>query len=373
MKKELEKHFEFLSKMSVKEYVFYRTWHQINNQKWIGKNLNKIQQIKHNIWKADTPEDYLKIEPKIIIPQKPKEHLEWRILRFFISSAHTLATPGRSIRATVIDKPTGKYLGVMQLVSDFSTLKPRDDYIGWTKQIKEKDKMLNYLAMGATLVPTQPLGYNFLGGKLMALLLCSDVIHNYWNNRYPQPIAALTTTSLFGGFSQYTGLKYWKKLGTTSGEILLEPNDTINLKLRHWMRDNYPEEFEKAGNGSRPKARILNFCYSRIGFRPPKNKAPRGVYFCEMYENAKDFLNKKTADLGKQNFDNSIDALTKLWKEKYASKRINNLLKNDRYNTDSLFYDDIIGMNWEDSKKLYLDDPQYIPKPPQNKFDLFFT
>ena len=56
-----------------------------------------------------------------------------------------------------------------------------------------------------------------------------------------------------------------------------------------------------------------------------------------------------------------------------ASKRINNLLKNDRYNTDSLFYDDIIGMNWEDSKKLYLDDPQYIPKPPQNKFDLFFT
>jgi len=46
-----------------------------------------------------------------------------------------------------------------------------------------------------------------------------------------------------------------------------------------------------------------------------------------------------------------------LWKEKYAAKRINNLMNAERQNlTETLFYDDIIGMTWEECKQKYLGD-----------------
>jgi hypothetical protein len=46
--------------------------------------------------------------------------------------------------------------------------------------------------------------------------------------------------------------------------------------------------------------------------------------------------------------------LTELWKTKYASKRIHSLVKNDRVSDETLFYDDLIGMSWQDVKDKYL-------------------
>ena len=373
MKQELKEHFKFLSTLNIKEITLYRTWNQINNDKWVLKEKKKIEQVKNNIWMPESPEDYLNLEPYIIIPTKPKEHLTWRILRYFTSSAPTLPIPGRGMRITVIDKVSGKYLGIMEMVSDFGTLKPRDDYIGWTKKIKEENKMLNYLAMGATIVPTQPLGFNYVGGKLMSLILCCDKVENVWNSKYKEPLLGITTTSLYGGFSQYTGLKNWKKCGTTEGKILLEPDSTVNLKLRHWMRDNYPDEFEKAKKASRMKTRILYFCYVRLKVKSPENRAPRGVYFCELYDKSVPFLKMDSNSYGDRKFDNSLKTLVKLWKEKYASKRLKNLLNKDTYNLNTLFYDKMIGMEWEEAKNYYLYNTEVkeIIKE-KNKTDYFF-
>lgn len=372
MKEELQGHFDFLATMSIKELTLYRTWHQINNGEWVKKNLGRISEIKNNMWIPEEPDDYLKIEPEIIIPTKQKEHLEWRILRYFVSSAPTLPIPGRGMRITVKDRITGKYLGIMELCSDFATLKPRDEYIGWSKKIKEGQRMLNYLAMGSTIVPMQPLGYNYLGGKFMSLLLVSDVVENAWNAKYPQPVIAFTTTSLFGGYSQYTGLKYWKKCGTTEGKVLLEPDDSMNLKLRHWMRDNYPEDFEKAKKASRMKTRISYYCYTRLKVRPPENKAPRGVYFCELYDNVVPFLNKQSDNYGERKFDNRLNSLVDLWKKKYASKRIKNMLKKGNYNNDILFYDDLIGMKWKDAKAKYIDRNYVEPVKKEDLLEMMF-
>mgnify|MGYP001223480750 CR=1 FL=1 len=54
-------------------------------------------------------------------------------------------------------------------------------------------------------------------------------------------------------------------------------------------------------------------------------------------------------------FDTSTEALTELWKEKYARKRITNLINNDRINLDeTLFYDDVCFQSWEETKAKYL-------------------
>ena len=61
-----------------------------------------------------------------------------------------------------------KYLGVITLGSDVSSISSREDYIGWNKDNKFKDKKLNNTCIASTIVPIQPLGYNFLLGKLLA-------------------------------------------------------------------------------------------------------------------------------------------------------------------------------------------------------------
>ena len=53
-------------------------------------------------------------------------------------------------------------------------------------------------------------------------------------------------------------------------------------------------------------------------------------------------------------FDNSIEALTDLWKNKYAKKRIASLIKQERVSKETHFYDDIIYLTWEETKTKYL-------------------
>ena len=55
-------------------------------------------------------------------------------------------------------------------------------------------------------------------------------------------------------------------------------------------------------------------------------------------------------------FDNRITSLTELWKDKYATKRITNLIKQNRVNNDILYYDDILKLNWEETKERYLNE-----------------
>jgi hypothetical protein len=46
--------------------------------------------------------------------------------------------------------------------------------------------------------------------------------------------------------------------------------------------------------------------------------------------------------------------LVNLWKDKYAGKRIKSLIEQDRVSKETLFYDDLIYMDWEETKAKYL-------------------
>ena len=76
------------------------------------------------------------------------------------------ANIGRNLNFIVKDKPTQKYLGVICISSDFLDLTPRDNFIGWSREKKTQGGMINHTAIGSTIVPLQPLGFNYVGGKL---------------------------------------------------------------------------------------------------------------------------------------------------------------------------------------------------------------
>ena len=74
-----------------------------------------------------------------------------------------------------------------------------------------------------------------------------------------------------------------------------------------------------------------------------------------MFINTREFLREEHTEIAlTRKFDNSIGALTDVWKNKYAKKRLASLTKQGRLSKDTHFYDDIIYMNWEETKSKYL-------------------
>ena len=52
------------------------------------------------------------------------------------------------------------------------------------KDNKFVDHKLNHTCIGTSIVPTQPLGFNFLGGKLVAMLLTNESLRQHWKKTY---------------------------------------------------------------------------------------------------------------------------------------------------------------------------------------------
>ena len=376
----------YTSAMDVREYTLYQKWCEVKERypthevdtlwgpeiqlidPWKDKLLNKV---KSNMWSASDPDDYAKLKP--ILKLHNGELAEtWNAIRTFIHTMKNNSNIGRNLFYTVEDEVTGKYLGVICITGDFLDLTPRDTYIGWSRGIKTQQGMINHTCIGSTIVPIQPFGYNYMGGKLLALLCLSDIVQRDWKERYGDILVGVTTTSLYGktkvnGLSQYDGLEHWQKMGFSSGSVAFEPDRSTRNMAYEWVKENHTRKYfewwcAKDLNGlpykRDHKNRTLSFLYSKLGIDKELTKAghQRGIYFSPLYDNTCDFLRKdiEESDLVKS-FDTSCEALSEIWKTKYAKGRISMLKKKKTISDESLFYDDLIFMkDFEEAKEKYL-------------------
>jgi len=373
------------SQMDVREYTLYQKWCEVHEKfptrhittlygsevQLIDRSTEKvIADIKNNIWMPESPDDYANLKPKMVLSNGPLAE-GWNTLRTFSSTMKNNSNIGRNLFYTVTDEITGKYLGVICISSDFLDLTPRDQFIGWPKDIKTTGNMINHTAIGSTIVPLQPLGFNYMGGKLLALLCLSDTVQEDWKRQYGDVLVGVTTTSLYGntksnGLSQYDGLEHWNKMGFSSGSVAFDPNRDILNKIYDWVKENHTRHYFEWWEAKKPnglpykrdhKNRTLHFAYSKL--KVPKELVKcahqRGIYFSPLYDNTPEFLRKEiTDDKLVKSFDTSVEALTNIWKTKYAKGRISMLKKKNTVSYESLFYDDLIFLTWEETKAKYL-------------------
>jgi len=237
-----------------------------------------------------------------------------------------------------------------------------------SREVKTTKKMINHTTIGSSIVPTQPLGFSFVGGKLLALLTISNVCEDAWNERYDNKLVAVTTTSLYGSFSQYQNLKYWNKRGHSAGSIKFEPSKDTVMKVRMWLKCNFPRRYWEWYEAKNPqgmplkrdhKQRSLAFAYRQLGINKKliETNHQRGIYFCPLFNNSCDFLRMEIDESQLvRRFDNSVDALVDIWKGRYAKKRLKSIMKNGRYSEEGLFYNDMIGTPWEEIKERYIQE-----------------
>ena len=192
-KKELVQNLDYLFGMSVEEQTLYKKWVEWNQDLHASMmRLPVLQSYYDILWqptdinnKELTIKEINALEPYVeIIDDDPKQSTRWTEIRRLIHTMGFTANPGRNVKAYVKDRVSGKILGVISLGSDITSLGVRDEFIGWTKEDKFNGGKLNCTAIGTSIIATQPLGYNFLGGKLVSALTTSPTFRQEWKDKY---------------------------------------------------------------------------------------------------------------------------------------------------------------------------------------------
>lgn len=397
-KKKLLDHMEFLKNMGVEESTFWKKYQEVNERQYVNI-LCHADEAKSKIWRPtdinnleQTVEEIKNLRPRIfyVDPTPPKMispvtkklvddamaiqrserwMRDWLLIRVF---CHTMAydqTPGRFLRFLVVDDVSGKYLGATSVSNDVMALTCRDNFIGWSQDNRCKDGMLIHSAIGSCIMGTQPFGYNFLGGKLVASLVLSKHVRDTWERVVGKKLLGMTTTSLYGPNSMYCGIPYWKGCGTSLGKISLKPDDsfydTWHIIVKRERAAEYADKIEKVDKSKGPitgiKQRILDMIFRHAGTSSAKyhHGFERGVYYSPFYEQTCDFLSRKIEGEPQwkllPRFESDSEGMIKWWREK-AIKRYTKLHSENRLKPDVLFYKDMVGLSYEEAKARFFDE-----------------
>lgn len=273
---------------------------------------------------------------------------------------------GRQIMMGIRETNTDTYVGFIRVASPVLSIKPRNEFFGEKVQATTVNRnMIN----GAIIVPVQPFGYNYLGGKLLALISCSHTVRRMLKEKYGEKIETcfFETTSLYGdlkGVSQYDGMKpFIRYQAMTESDLFLFPTEEVYDPIRRRMRELYGKE-EWNGNTvdpkpSGPKMRefnkaisilknhlrhydedtykdFLNFTKSSM-----KAKTKKRYYYSNFgFDNVKEHVNSNGEIPLKegQNFHkHELEYMFEWWKKK-AQKRYEKLRTEGRIRTEMEVY-----------------------------------
>ena len=252
--------------------------------------------------------------------------------------------PGRELKWMVFEKNTNKVIGFVRFGSPTINSKPRNIWLG-----KQPDLSLfnRHAAMGFVIVPSQPFGYNYLGGKLLAMLCCTHEVRDILNKKYDADICHFETTSLYGttkSSSQYDGLKpILRYKGLTQSNFTPLLHDHIFKDLNKWFIERNNGDLLVKADASSRKLKTQTKMIAIIKKNLSSQKAvefqtaianatamteKKRTYFSNYgFQNVREVLLGEDKQLieNPQNFDKFyVDAVVKKWK-KMATKRFNKL------------------------------------------------
>ena len=207
--------------------------------------------------------------------------------------------------------------------------------------------------MGFVIVPTQPFGFNYLGGKLLAALCCSHEVREKLNKKYDMNLVMFETTSLYGNSksaSQYDGMKPMLRYkGLTDSDFIPMIHGKPFKDMLKYVEDRIGV-FIKEDASSR-KLKITTAIQGLIKkaldgddlkkftdtIANAKKLTEQKRYYVSNYgiENYIDIVNGKTDKIVKApNYDRFHDNELIEWWRKLATKRFDKLYEEGRLRKD---------------------------------------
>lgn len=259
---------------------------------------------------------------------------QWETLLSITSSHVNGSSPGRNIRLAVKETNTDKYVGFIRLGSPMINCKPRNDMLEqvFSQQKDTATRFNNSTMMGFAIVPAQPFGYNYLGGKLLAAICCSHKIREICNKKYDMNLCLFETTSLYGNsktVSQYDGMKPLIRFkGLTTSDFLPMMHGKPYEDLIYFVENRLGGDIVDPGVSSR-KLRTTQKIISLV--KSALKGSSEGEQFDQIIDNAKNLIEKKRYYVSDYGFKNSID---------YVNNKTDTLIKGDNY--DKMEFDNVI-------------------------------
>ena len=292
-------------------------------------------------------------------------------LEIVTSHAVEVSVPGKAIKWVVYEKNTNKIMGFIRLGSPTINSKPRNNFLGKPLDTMNAEVMKRFndsTIMGFIIVPTQPFGFNYLGGKLLAAICCSHLTKDTLDKKYGGPFCMFETTSLYGSTkssSQYDGMKpFLRHKGETVSDFAPLINDDNFHRLNDWFKKRNGEPLIDPQASSRKlKTQTKMISIIKASLKGVDDDAynkfvqtyldakglteQKRAYMSDYgFDNVKEYLNMETDELHKKdNFDRySFDGVVDWWRKKAVNRfetlkgdgRLRNELETWNMNADDI-------------------------------------
>ena len=206
-------------------------------------------------------------------------------------------------------------IGLIGLGDPVYSLKPRDEWIGWTPRARRRrlKNVMDAFVLGA--VPP----YSFLMcGKLVAMLAASDTVRRVFRRKYggrrsvirrkvhDGRLALITTTSALGRSSVYNRLRLgdrllYRSVGFTSGSGEFHFSNGLYRAIAEFAEKNCEPtaKQQRWGTGFRNRREVIKKCLPALGL--PSNWIYHGiereVFVVPLARNTREFLRGEHARL----------------------------------------------------------------------------
>ena len=268
------------------------------------------------------------------------------------TSSHVIEhnIPGRELRWMVYEKNTKKIIGFIRFGSPTINSKPRNIWLGKAPDLSRFNR---HAVMGFAIVPSQPFGFNYLGGKLLALMCVSHYAREQVSKVFEKDIALFETTSLYGSTtsaSQYDGLKpFIRYKGLTDSKFLpllhREKFHELHNAFTEW-NDNQPLTENRASSKKmKRQTKMISIIRNSLLDKDKLNKfnsviqmafsltQQKRAYISDYgYANVREVINGDQDELVRgQNWDKFyLENIIAWWKKK-AGKRYDKLKAEGRF------------------------------------------
>ena len=268
------------------------------------------------------------------------------------TSSHVIEhnIPGRELRWMVYEKNTKKIIGFIRFGSPTINSKPRNIWLGKAPDLSRFNR---HAVMGFAIVPSQPFGFNYLGGKLLALMCVSHYAREQVSKVFEKDIALFETTSLYGSTtsaSQYDGLKpFIRYKGLTDSKFLpllhREKFHELHNAFTEWNNNQPLTENRASSKKMKRQTKMISIIRNSLQDKDKLNKfnsviqmafsltQQKRAYISDYgYGNVREVINGEQDELVRgQNWDKFyLENIIAWWKKK-AGKRYDKLKAEGRF------------------------------------------
>jgi hypothetical protein len=210
-------------------------------------------------------------------------------------------------------------------------MKPRNEMLGhvWIQNPDTATRFNASTVMGFVIVPSQPFGFNYLGGKLLSAICTSHEVREICNKKYGMNVCLFETTSLYGStktVSQYDGMKPFIRFkGLTESDIVPMMHGQRYYDLKDFVENITGDLLE--GDTSSTSRKLRTFTKMIALTKAALKGSSEGEAFMLTIENAKRLTEKKRYYVSDYGYSNMVD---------YMACRTDKLIPGENYEKHKL-------------------------------------